>query len=83
MTATKPDPDAAVAGSRNGRPAVEPPVLGGSRHTDFYLLNDLLTAEQRELRSRVRSFMDREVNPIINGYWERAEFPHELVPKRK
>jgi glutaryl-CoA dehydrogenase len=25
--------------------------------------------------------MDREVLPIINPYWERAEFPHELVPK--
>jgi alkylation response protein AidB-like acyl-CoA dehydrogenase len=25
--------------------------------------------------------MDREVPPIINPYWERAEFPHELVPK--
>jgi glutaryl-CoA dehydrogenase len=60
---------------------VEPPVLGGPEHTDFYRLNDLLTVEQRELRAKVRGFMDREVNPIINGYWERAEFPHELVPK--
>jgi glutaryl-CoA dehydrogenase len=25
--------------------------------------------------------MDTEVAPIINGYWERAEFPHDLVPK--
>ncbi|HEY1973691.1 MAG TPA: acyl-CoA dehydrogenase family protein [Pseudonocardia sp.] len=60
---------------------VEPPVLGGPEHTDFYRLDDLLSAEQRDLRARVRSFMDGEVNPIINGYWERAEFPHELVPK--
>jgi glutaryl-CoA dehydrogenase len=79
MTATKPEPSAAR--SADGRPVVEPPVLGGPEHTDFYRLNDLLTAEQRELRAKVRGFMDREVNPIINGYWERAEFPHELVPK--
>ena len=24
---------------------------------------------------------EREVAPIIADYWERAEFPHELVPK--
>ncbi|MFC5828420.1 acyl-CoA dehydrogenase family protein [Nonomuraea insulae] len=65
----------------NGRPLVEPPVLGGSEHTDYYLINDLLTDDQRSLRKRVRDFMDREVTPIINPYWERAEFPHELVPK--
>ena len=65
----------------NGRPVVEPSVLGGPEHTDYYLINDLLTDEERSLRQRVRDFMDREVIPIINPYWERAEFPHELVPK--
>ncbi len=25
--------------------------------------------------------MDQEVIPIINPYWERAEFPHQLIPK--
>src|SRR3954454_2879533 len=62
-------------------PVIEPPVLGGPEHTDYYGLDDLLTQEQRDLRRRVRGFMDREVLPIINPYWERAEFPHELVPK--
>lgn len=62
-------------------PPVEPPVAGDSQHTDYYLLDELLTDEQRELRAKVRSFMDQEVTPIINGYWERAEFPHEIVPK--
>jgi glutaryl-CoA dehydrogenase len=81
MTVTKPEPDAGAARTTNGRPVVEPPVLGGPEHTDFYLLDELLTDEQRELRTRVRRFMDDEVHPIINGYWERAEFPHQLVPK--
>jgi glutaryl-CoA dehydrogenase len=49
--------------------------------TDYYLIDDLLTEEEREVRDKVRSFADREVIPIINGYWERAEFPFELVPK--
>ncbi|MFF5146701.1 acyl-CoA dehydrogenase family protein [Streptomyces sp. NPDC013157] len=60
---------------------VQPPVLGGPEHTDYYLLNELLTDDQQALRQRVREFMDQEVIPVINPYWERAEFPHELVPK--
>jgi glutaryl-CoA dehydrogenase len=49
--------------------------------TDFYLLDEKLTAAEREARDRLREFCVREVTPIINGYWERAEFPFELVPK--
>ena len=49
--------------------------------TDFYGVEELLTEQEREIRDRVRSFCDREVLPVINGYWERAEFPFELVPK--
>ncbi|MFB6776103.1 acyl-CoA dehydrogenase family protein [Streptomyces sp. NPDC056352] len=70
---------AAPAG--NGHPVVEPPVLGGPEHSDYYLLGELLTEEQQTLRHKVRDFMDLEVTPVINPYWERAEFPHELVPK--
>jgi glutaryl-CoA dehydrogenase len=49
--------------------------------TDFYLMNELLTPEEREVRDQVRTFCDREVVPIINDYWERAEAPFELLPK--
>ena len=49
--------------------------------TDYYHIDDLLTEEEREVRDRVRAFADREVIPIISGYWERAEFPFQLVPK--
>lgn len=49
--------------------------------TDFYNLDDLLTAEERDIRSRVREFMRTEVEPIIGPYWEHAEFPTELIPK--
>jgi glutaryl-CoA dehydrogenase len=48
---------------------------------DFYALEDLLEPEEIEVRDRVREFCAREVTPIINDYWERAEFPFELVPK--
>ena len=34
--------------------------------TDYYLLDELLTDEEREVRDRVRAFADREVIPVIN-----------------
>lgn len=48
---------------------------------DFYDLEELLEPEEIEIRDRVRAFCEKEVTPRINDYWERAEFPFELVPK--
>ncbi len=48
---------------------------------DYYLMDELLTAEEREYRDRTHQFFDTEVLPIINPYWERAEFPKQLIPK--
>jgi len=48
---------------------------------DYYLMDELLTPEEREYRDRTRQFFDTEVIPIINPYWERAEFPNQLIPK--
>jgi glutaryl-CoA dehydrogenase len=47
---------------------------------DFYALESLLDEAGRELLARVREFMEKSVQPIINDYWIRAAFPHELVP---
>jgi glutaryl-CoA dehydrogenase len=47
---------------------------------DFYALELLLDDRDRALLQRVRGFMGKEVQPIINRYWTRAKFPHELVP---
>ena len=49
--------------------------------TDYFFLDDLLTEEESDVRDRVRSFCDKDVIPIINNYWEREEFPFELLPK--
>jgi glutaryl-CoA dehydrogenase len=49
--------------------------------SDFYRIDDLLTDDERGVRDRVRRFCDNEVVPIIGDYWERAEFPFELIPK--
>jgi glutaryl-CoA dehydrogenase len=47
---------------------------------DFYALELLLDEEDRTLLHRVRAFMEKEVQPVINHYWTRARFPHELLP---
>jgi len=44
-------------------------------------MDELFTDEERAIRDKVRAFSDREVIPIINDYWERAEFPFALIPK--
>ena len=49
--------------------------------TDYFFLDDLLTEEERDVRDRVRFFCDKYVIPIINDFWEREEFPFELLPK--
>src|SRR3712207_4764586 len=70
--------------AHQGAEKEEYPVIADvtrSLGTDYYVLDDLFTDEEREVRDRVRAFADAEVIPIINGYWERAEFPFELVPK--
>src|SRR5712671_6203959 len=38
-----------------------------------------MTPQQLDYLRRTREFVDREVLPVINGYWERAEFPWPLV----
>ena len=48
--------------------------------SDLYLTDLELTEEERAVRDKVRRFCDERVRPVINGYWERAEFPFDLVP---
>jgi glutaryl-CoA dehydrogenase len=61
--------------------APAPEGIAQSQGTDFYLTDELLSPREREVRDTVRAFCDAEVIPVINDYWERAEFPFELVPK--
>jgi glutaryl-CoA dehydrogenase len=56
-------------------------TIGRSRGTDFFRIADQLTAEERTYWRRARDFVDDEVLPVINEYWERAEFPNELIQK--
>jgi glutaryl-CoA dehydrogenase len=47
--------------------------------TDFFFTDELLTDDERAVRDRVRAFVDDRLIPVANDYWERAEFPRELV----
>ncbi|HET8809498.1 MAG TPA: acyl-CoA dehydrogenase family protein [Flavobacteriaceae bacterium] len=53
-----------------------PPIDG-----DFYNLDLKLSPEQRKLQLKVRNFMEDEVRPIVNDYWNRGKFPMEIIPK--
>jgi glutaryl-CoA dehydrogenase len=54
--------------------------MANAPDADFYALESLLDASGRELLMRVRDFMEKSVQPVINRYWIREEFPHELIP---
>src|SRR2546421_10084965 len=47
---------------------------------DFYQLEQLLDDAGRDALQRTREFMTKEVGPVINRYWTREEFPHDLIP---
>jgi glutaryl-CoA dehydrogenase len=55
--------------------------LALSRETDYYLMKDQITAEEFELLAKVRQFGEAEILPVVNDFWERGEFPFELIPK--
>jgi glutaryl-CoA dehydrogenase len=48
--------------------------------SDFYGFQNLLPAHEREALARLRAYLDAEVAPVVDGYWERAEFPREILP---
>src|ERR1700738_3895866 len=52
-------------------------------NSDFYQLADVLTAEEMAIVKKVRTYMDTEVQPVINKYWSDDAFPFELLPSFK
>jgi alkylation response protein AidB-like acyl-CoA dehydrogenase len=46
--------------------------------SDFYALELVLADRDRAFLKDVRAFMRSEVAPIINDYWAREEFPHQV-----
>jgi glutaryl-CoA dehydrogenase len=58
------------------KPKIIPPING-----DFYELGKTLPAEDREIQLAVREFMEMEIRPIANEYWNKAQFPMHIIPK--
>ena len=48
---------------------------------DYYLIDDLLTDEEKSIRDTVRDFVSNEVMPIIEKFNQDMKFPSELIPK--
>ncbi|MEK0156130.1 acyl-CoA dehydrogenase family protein [Arthrobacter oryzae] len=46
---------------------------------DYYDAESLLTEDERRVLGRLRSFLDREAQPLLADYWERGEFPTQLA----
>src|SRR6476660_7867070 len=55
--------------------------IGAARGTDYFLMKEQLTKDEVELLHKVRKFGEEAVLPVVNPYWERGEFPFDLVPK--
>src|SRR5215207_3789681 len=69
------------AGERRNKMSVTPEgTRRGTRPVDFVNVGSLLSEEEKEIRGRVRSFVDEHVIPAAAGYWDRAEFPFDLLP---
>ena len=48
--------------------------------SDFYDFASTLTDDEREALGRLREHLEREVKPVVNEAWEKAEFPHDILP---
>ena len=48
---------------------------------DFLDLDDLLTEEQKLIRSTIRDFVKKEISPYIEDWAQKAHFPYEIVKK--
>src|ERR1700754_3022438 len=77
---------AAASGNPAARPAkaqLRPPKALPAPNSDFYQLVDVLTAEEKAIVKKVRTYTETKVQPIINRYWSDDAFPFELLPSFK
>src|SRR5690606_27890552 len=48
--------------------------------SDFYDFSSKLTAQEQGALTGLRAWLEADVKPVVNDFWDRAEFPHELLP---
>src|SRR5690606_35561393 len=59
-----------------GKKRESPPI-----DADFYDIEEKLSPENRGLQLRVRTFLEKEIKPLVNNYWLHDDFPFEIIPK--
>ena len=47
---------------------------------DQYRFADLLSDAERGVLARLREVLDTRIRPLLDEYWERGEFPHQVMP---
>ncbi|MGY8684748.1 acyl-CoA dehydrogenase family protein [Bradyrhizobium sp. UFLA05-153] len=52
-------------------------------NSDFFQFAETLSDEERAIVKKVRTYMETNVQPIINKYWVEDAFPLELLPSFK
>ena len=55
--------------------------IGRSLGTDYFRIADQLTETELDYWRRTKDFVDDEVLPVINEYWEKAELPWPLIKR--
>ena len=65
-----------MSAAKSQRPRQAPMVDG-----DFYSVSEMLSPEERQYQLDIRMFMEKEVKPIADEFWSKAEFPMHLIPE--
>jgi glutaryl-CoA dehydrogenase len=47
--------------------------------SDFYGYESMLTEQEKTALAAIRTYLENEVKPVVNGHWEKATFPHEII----
>ncbi|PZE68984.1 acyl-CoA dehydrogenase family protein [Curtobacterium sp. MCBD17_021] len=55
--------------------AAQTPLL----ESDFYRFQEQLTDQERDSLGELREYLERDVAPIADEYWARAEFPKQVI----
>jgi glutaryl-CoA dehydrogenase len=48
---------------------------------DYFQIDDLLTDDEKMIRSAVREWVNKEVLPVIEDHYQQAKFPTHLIPQ--
>ncbi len=46
---------------------------------DYYLVDELLTEEQKLIRDSIRAYVKKDISPIIEEYAQNAKFPNQII----